>query len=97
MTARSHGPRHPGDVLRHQYLEPRGITQTELAKELGVPFRTVNRLVQGHCGVSTNMAWKLSRSLSTSPEFWMDLQRDFSLAQRRRQASAGEASRTPAA
>ena len=56
-------PPHPGQVL-HRCLVSRAMTQTELANKLGVPARTINRLVRGHCGVSIDMAIGLTRPSS---------------------------------
>lgn len=77
---------HPGEVLTGK-LAQAGVTQTELAKAMGVPFRTVNRLSRQHCGLSAKMARKLAKALGPAPEFWMDLQRDYALAQLRRRTA----------
>ena len=57
-----------------EFLEPAGITQTELAKHLGVPIQRVNELVRGKRGVTSETAWLLGEALGTGPEFWMNLQ-----------------------
>ena len=70
---------HPGEILKEEFLEPAGITQTELAKHLGVPIQRVNELVRGKRGVTSETAWLLGEALGTGPEFWMNLQVAFDL------------------
>ena len=65
---------HPGEILRKEFLEPMGVTQTELAKHLGIPIQRINELVKGKRGVTPDTAWLLSKAFATSPEFWMNLQ-----------------------
>jgi len=65
---------HPGEILLKEFLEPTGVTQTKLAKHLGVPIQRINELVRGKRGVTPDTAWLLSKAFATSPEFWMNLQ-----------------------
>jgi addiction module HigA family antidote len=65
---------HPGEILLKEFLEPMGVTQTELAKHLGVPIQRINELVRGKRGVTPDTAWLLSKAFATTPEFWMNLQ-----------------------
>lgn len=76
-------PTHPGEILRSELLEPLGLTQVELARDMGVPVQRVNELVNGKRGITAETAWKLSRRLGTSPEFWMNLQTARDLARAR--------------
>ncbi|SNZ06981.1 addiction module antidote protein, HigA family [Persephonella hydrogeniphila] len=72
-------PTHPGEILLEEFLEPLGITQTQLAKELGVSFRAINEIVNKKRGISPEMAIKLSERFGVSPEFWLGLQLDYDL------------------
>jgi len=72
-------PVHPGEVLREEFLKPLGITQTQLAKELGVSFRAINELINEKRAFSPEMAIKLSKQFKTSPQFWLGLQMDYDL------------------
>lgn len=72
-------PVHPGEVLREEFLKPLGITQSQLAKELGVSFRAVNELVNEKRSVSPEMAIRLAKRFGTSPQFWLGLQMDYDL------------------
>jgi len=85
-------PVHPGEVLREEFLKPLGITQSQLAKELGVSFRAVNELVNEKRALSPEMAIKLAKRFNTSPQFWLGLQMDYDLwkaAKRMKMANVG--------
>lgn len=88
-------PERPGDVLR-QYIidgaEP--ITQDELAKAMGVSRLSVNQLIRGKRAVTAAMALRLARVLSTTPDFWLNLQHDVDLFEARR-ALAGKLKKLP--
>jgi antitoxin HigA-1 len=64
---------HPGEVLRDE-LEETGVSQSELAKHIGVLPKTINEICRGKRGVSAEMAVKLSKAFGGSPQFWMNLQ-----------------------
>lgn len=70
---------HPGQVLLKDFLEPMELSQTELARHLGVPIQRINELVRGKRGVTPDTAWLLAKALGTSPEFWMNLQVNYDL------------------
>ena len=70
---------HAGEILRKEFLEPAGITQTELANHLSVPVQRVNELIRGKRGVTPQTAWLLGEAFGTGPEFWMNLQVAFDL------------------
>ena len=67
-------PTHPGEMLLHEFLEPLGLTQRDLATSIHVPFQRVNEVVRGRRGVTPSTALRLSRFLGTTPDFWMNLQ-----------------------
>ena len=67
-------PTHPGEMLLQEFLVPLGITQSDLAAAIHVPFQRVNEVVRGKRGVTPGTALRLSRFLGTSPDFWMSLQ-----------------------
>ncbi len=72
-------PTHPGEILKEEFLEPLGISQTELAKELHTSFRAVNELVNQKRGITVEMALKLSKYFGTTPELWLNLQNRYDL------------------
>jgi addiction module HigA family antidote len=69
---------HPGLVLQDE-LDERSISQTQLAHHLGILPKTINEICRGKRGISTEMAAMLSRALGSSPEFWLNLQRNWEL------------------
>ena len=72
-------PVHPGEILKEMYLDPLGISITELADNLGVARKTVSQLVNGHMGVSAEMALRLGKAFNTTPELWLNMQRNYDL------------------
>ena len=79
MLKRKMPAEHPGEILKELYMFPLKLSVTELAENLGVSRRTISMLVNGHIGVSVEMAWKLSKAFNTTPELWLNLQRDYDL------------------
>jgi addiction module HigA family antidote len=77
---------HPGEILKYEFLEPLGQTQSGLAKHLGIPVQRINELVRGKRGVTPDTAWLLSQAFDTTPEFWMNLQNSFDLSSNRPKA-----------
>jgi addiction module HigA family antidote len=75
---------HPGKVLLDE-LEERGISQSALALHIGVLSKSINEICRGKRGISAAMAVKLSMALGASPEFWLNLQKNWELSQARRQ------------
>ena len=73
-------PVHPGRILRDEFLVPRDLTQVELAKRIGVSFPRINELVNGKRGVTVDTALRLARLFGTTPQYWLNLQRDYDLA-----------------
>ncbi|MCC6604119.1 MAG: HigA family addiction module antidote protein [Anaerolineae bacterium] len=67
-------PIHPGEILLEEFLEPMNITQYRLAKDIGVPPRRINEIVQGKRAVSVDTALRLSRYFGLSERFWLNLQ-----------------------
>ena len=77
-------PVHPGDVLRHDYLEPAGLSVYRLAEALRVPRSRMNEIVQGHRSVTAETALRLARLFETSADFWLGLQAAYDLETARR-------------
>src|SRR4051794_2966315 len=80
-------PAHPGELVRHDCLEPLGLSITDAAKALNVTRQTLNNLVNKKSGISPEMAVRLSKVFNGSPEFWMRLQLQYDLAQIEREAA----------
>ena len=75
---------HPGEILLRDYLEPKGISQNALARDLGVPPRRINEIVLGKRGISADTAIRLAKRFGNSARFWMQLQAEFDLEQARK-------------
>ncbi len=72
-------PVHPGEVLQDE-LEEIGLTQTALAKHIGVLPKTINEICRGKRGISAEMGMRLSKALGGSPQFWLNLQSNWELS-----------------
>lgn len=67
-------PTSPGEIIRAHYLEPLNLSVTALADRLGISRKTLSRIVNGRASITLDIAMRLSRALSTSPELWLNLQ-----------------------
>lgn len=76
-------PTHPGEILLEEFLKPLGITQVAFARHIGVPLQRINEIIRGKRGVTPDTAWLLSQALGTTPELWLNLQRNHDLAKKR--------------
>ncbi len=80
-------PPHPGRLIKHECLEPLGLSITRAADILGVTRLTLSNLVNGKNGISPEMAIRLSKAFGSSPKVWLGLQMDYGLAQAEKKAS----------
>ena len=69
---------HPGYQIEIE-LEELGLSATQAAKLLGIPQNRLTEIVRGRRGITADTAIRLAAWLGTSPEFWMNLQRDYEL------------------
>ncbi len=74
-----HNPPHPGEVIRGLCLEPLELSVTEAAEGLGVSRKTLSAILNGHAGISPEMALRLSIAFETSPESWLNQQTQYDL------------------
>ena len=65
-------PTPPGEMLLEEFLKPLGMTQTELAERIRVPYVRVNELVNGKRRVTPSTALRLAKAFGTTPEFWLN-------------------------
>ncbi len=66
-------------MLRDEFLEPSGVTQYRLAKDISVPPRRINEIVHGTRGITADTALRLARYFGTTERFWMNLQTRYDL------------------
>jgi addiction module HigA family antidote len=78
-------PIHPGEILREEYLVPMGLSANALAGRLGVTAARVNEIVKEKRGITADTALRLAKFFSTTPEFWMNLQKRYELECARRE------------
>ena len=74
-------PPHPGLSIRNDCLEPLGLSVTEAAKKLGISRKQLSDIVNGHSGISPEMAIRLDKAFGGSPDTWFRLQAAYDLAQ----------------
>lgn len=74
----------PGEILLEEFMKPLGISRNQLARDLDVPVSRVGDIVSGARGISADTALRLAEAFGTSPEFWLNLQRDHDLRTARR-------------
>ncbi|MBI1823400.1 MAG: HigA family addiction module antidote protein [Nitrospirae bacterium] len=75
MSKMMRNPTTPGEILKEEFLVPLKMTQAELALHLNCDVKVINRIINGHSGVTAEMAIKLAAAFSTSPEFWINAQK----------------------
>jgi addiction module HigA family antidote len=81
-------PVHPGRVVKHDCLEPLGLSVTDAAKALGVTRQALNNVVNGKAGVSPEMAIRLEKAFGGTADTWLRMQAAYDLARvRKREAS----------
>jgi addiction module HigA family antidote len=86
-------PPHPGVVVRELCLDPLGLSVTKAAEGLGVSRKALSELLNGHSGISPEMAIRLSKGFGGSPESWLRQQMYYDLAQAQNRASAIQVTR----
>lgn len=74
-------PPHPGELIKKICLEPLGLTITAAASGLGVSRKTLSELLNGHAGISPEMAIRLSMAFGGTPESWLKQQMFYDLSQ----------------
>ena len=80
-------PPHPGLSVRHDCLEPLGLTVTEAAARLGVRRKQLSDIVNTHAGISAEMAIRLDKAFGGGAEAWYRLQAAYDMAQAMRRTS----------
>ncbi len=94
--SRMHDPPHPGEIIRDQCLEPLGLSVTDAAKGLGVTRKALSELLNGHAGVSPEMAIRLEKAFGSTAETWLRMQLAYDLWQAEQRAGDLKVTRFPA-
>jgi antitoxin HigA-1 len=74
-----YNPPHPGEIIKELCLEPLDLTVTRAAEALGVSRKTLSAILNGHAGISPEMAIRLSIAFDTSAESWLNQQLQYDL------------------
>jgi addiction module HigA family antidote len=74
MAKKMMDPIHPGEILMEEFLEPLGVSQYRLAKDISVPPRRINEIVHGKRSITADTALRLARFFGTTERFWLNLQ-----------------------
>jgi addiction module HigA family antidote len=90
-----HNPPHPGELIREDCLEPLELTVTAAAEWLGVSRQTLSELLNGHNGLTAEMAIRLEKAGWSKAETWLGVQLAYDLWQARQQAGAITVKRYP--
>ena len=72
-------PTHPGELIREEYMKALKLTVTSLAASLGISRKTLSTIINERAGVTPDMALRLSRAFTTTPELWLNMQRGYDL------------------
>src|SRR3974390_1866031 len=75
---------HPGEILLEEFLKPMALSQTALARTIGVPPRRINEIVLGKRAITADTDLRLARYFNLSEGFFMGLQADYELTGRKR-------------
>ena len=89
--------RHPGEILAEEFMRPLGLSQNALARAIHVSPRRINELVQGKRSVTADTDLRLARYFGVSEGFFLGLQADYDLMERRREIGSDLAAIKPRA
>ena len=81
-------PVHPGEILKHDFMEPFGLSATALAKAIGVTPARISEIVRGRRGITAETALRLARYFGTDARSWMNLQDRYELVLAERNEAA---------
>jgi len=68
---------HPGQFLLDEFMEPHGLSANALATALHVPANRITAILKGQRAVTADTALRLGRYFGTTPELWLNLQKDY--------------------
>ncbi len=74
---------HPGEILKEEFLDPFGISAYKLSKEIKIPQTRISQIIKGKRRITADTALRLSEFFGNSPQFWMGIQDDYDLEEKR--------------
>ena len=69
----------PGEILRKEFMEPLGLSQNKVARDIDVPVTRISDIIHGRRGITADSALRLGVYFGTTPEFWLNLQTRYEL------------------
>ena len=72
-------PTHPGKIIKEDYLTPLSVTIKDMAELLGISRKTLSKIINERGSISPDMALRLSRAFDTTPDLWLNLQKNYDL------------------
>jgi len=79
-------PPHPGEIIREDCLKPLNLTVKEAAEGLGITRKALSSILNGHAGISAQMALRLTQAFGSTPETWLAMQMQYDLWQAKQRA-----------
>ncbi len=79
MNIMTRCPTHPGNILKEDYIIPLSVTIKDMAAILGVSRKTLSKIVNEKGAIMPNMALRLSQAFGTTPDLWLNLQKNYDL------------------
>ena len=70
---------HPGEVLKEEFMKPLGLSANALARAIRVPANRISAIVNADRGITADTALRLAKALGTTPDFWLNLQKQYDL------------------
>lgn len=74
-------PTHPGKIIKEDYLLPLSISIKDMASTLGISRKTLSKIINERGSITPEMALRLSRAFETTPDLWLNLQKNYDLWQ----------------
>ena len=96
MAEDEYAPVTPGEMLREEFLTPYGLSQSRLAKAIGISPNRIAEIVNNRRRITADTAIRLSLYFDNTPEFWMNLQTHYDLKMARRNLKPDVAKRIKA-
>ena len=79
MNRMKRKPTHPGKIIQEDYLQPLSLTITGMASTLWVSRKTLSKIINERGAITPDMSLRLARAFDTTPELWMNLQKNYDL------------------
>jgi addiction module HigA family antidote len=74
----------PGEILRKEFMEPLGLSQNKVARDIDLPVTRISDIIHDRRGITADSALRLGVYFGTTPEFWLNLQTRYELKVSRR-------------